>query len=300
MNKLRGLLSFSAIVLLLVLSIAGGCKGQPAPPIGAATPSIDLISAELILRGMAISNDVLVRAVVPSSYANSEWKGTVAYYLDVEPPTSPDEPAITAEGTYQLTQPDPVTQPGPYTIRTANSPFTVWENLTPGEHIFSIQLVDPDLMPLSPPVIAEVTLRVPEQATPNIISMGAQTLAARCDIRFGSPGAPAVSEDPTAEINVSVEVDNFRINGDAIGEAAVPGEGHLIYYLDEEPPTRQGEEALTSSGTYAITDRSVFTWAGCAVGEHTLWVQLVNNDNTPLASPVIGKATLTVPASSCY
>ena len=88
---------------------------------------------------------------------------------------------------------------------------------------------------------------------------------------------------------------NFKLNDDHVGQANVPGEGHYIYYLDVDPPTTQGQPAITAAGTYKITAGSSFTWSQVPTGTHTFALQLVNNDNTSLNPAAIMKTTLTMP-----
>ncbi len=69
---------------------------------------------------------------------NVEGEGHIHYYMDTAVPTAQGEPAITAEGTY---------------VHIANTSYT-WQNVTPGMHNFSVQLVNNDHTPLNPPVLS--------------------------------------------------------------------------------------------------------------------------------------------------
>jgi hypothetical protein len=81
--------------------------------------------------------------------------------------------------------------------------------------------------------------------------------------------------------NVTVSAMAFNIDlADKIGEENVDGEGHLLYFLDEDAPL--------------ATANTTFTFSDVSVGEHTFSVELVNNDNTPLDPPVIVTATVDV------
>src|SRR5688572_18299566 len=76
-----------------------------------------------------------------------DGEGHVHYYIDVgEIPTVDGEPATTDEGTYHA---------------QATTQFT-WEDVEAGEHSFAVQLVNNDHTPLSPPVIAQVTVTAEE------------------------------------------------------------------------------------------------------------------------------------------
>ena len=72
------------------------------------------------------------------------------------------------------------------------------------------------------------------------------------------------------------------------------GEGHIIYYIDVTPPMKAGEPALTASGTYFNTTDKVHVWENVSAGRHTFYVQLVNNDDTPLEPAAVVRAPVTV------
>lgn len=91
---------------------------------------------------------------------------------------------------------------------------------------------------------------------------------------------------------VLVEVSNFKLS-DEIGEQNVVGEGHIHYFLDVEPPTEPGKPAVTAPGTYVDTSELTYYWLDIGTGPHTFWVELVNNDHTPLSPPVIAKSSIT-------
>ncbi len=92
------------------------------------------------------------------------------------------------------------------------------------------------------------------------------------------------------DIETAVKVSNFNLVHKP-GDANVKGEGHLIYYLDVEPPTDPLLPAFTSTGTYGADYGTSHIWMGVAPGAHTFAVQLVNNDHTPLRPPVIARAS---------
>jgi len=105
---------------------------------------------------------------------------------------------------------------------------------------------------------------------------------------------------PSAESTVSgssviikVFIEFFSIAGKT-GLPNVPGEGHIVYYRDVEPPLKAGESALTAAGSYIVTTETSYMWTGISPGEHTFWVQLVNNDNTPLQPPAAVYVPVTV------
>ena len=86
---------------------------------------------------------------------------------------------------------------------------------------------------------------------------------------------------------------NFKIV-DKVGQKNVPGEGHFIYYRDVTPPIVKGETATTAEGTYITTIESRYTWHDIPDGDHIFWVQLVNNDNTPVEPAAAVSVPVTV------
>ncbi|MBE0481505.1 MAG: hypothetical protein IBX68_11070, partial [Dehalococcoidia bacterium] len=97
------------------------------------------------------------------------------------------------------------------------------------------------------------------------------------------------------ETTVEVEVENFELV-DEIGEMAEEGRGHIIYYLDIEPPTEPNMPALpeNENATWVATPDTSYTFENVTAGPHTVYVQLVNNDHTPLDPPVTDQVDFTV------
>jgi hypothetical protein len=85
----------------------------------------------------------------------------------------------------------------------------------------------------------------------------------------------------TGDVTIRAFVERFDIV-DKIGRQNSPEEGHLVYYMDVTPPMEHGKSALSTEGTYAVSTETSYTWKNVEPGEHVFWVQLVNNDNTPL------------------
>jgi hypothetical protein len=128
-------------------------------------------------------------------------------------------------------------------------------------------------------------------------------LAALCACR-SEPVAPGEAQviilDPVADatlntnsVTISVHIDNFKLV-DKNGQPAQPGEGHLLYYSDVTPPLVKGQSALTAEGSYVISTQKTCEWKNLTTGRHNFWVQLVNNDNTPLIPPAAVRLPLTV------
>ncbi len=113
-----------------------------------------------------------------------------------------------------------------------------------------------------------------------------------------APSLEIVSPDDGATlvegpVTVTIEVTDFVVVA-AMGEENVPGEGHIHYYLNAEAPTTSGEPAVTEPGTYAVTTDLSYTWEDVPPGSHTLAVQLVNNDHTPLDPPVVAMVSIEI------
>jgi hypothetical protein len=191
-------------------------------------------------------------------------EGHFHYFIDIEPPTAPGIAAAPDEGVW---------------AHTANTTYT-FINVMPGTHTFSVELVNNDHTPLNPPVVATATVTV-RPPSPRVTVLLPQN---RSVLRPG-------------DITVTVSLANFN-PVDKLGQANAPGEGHIHYYLDAEAPTEPGKPAVTAPGTYAATSATSYTWKNVTPGTHTFWVQLVNNDHTPLSPPVVIKVVVTVSAAA--
>lgn len=97
---------------------------------------------------------------------------------------------------------------------------------------------------------------------------------------------------PTGDVTVTAKVNDFNVV-DKQGQANVPGEGHLHFYLDVAAPTAQGKPAIPTSGVWAHVSATTYTFKDVAAGSHDIYVELVNNDHTPLNPPVVAHITIT-------
>jgi hypothetical protein len=97
----------------------------------------------------------------------------------------------------------------------------------------------------------------------------------------------------TATVTIKTFVERFNLV-DKTGQPNSPAEGHIIYYKDVTPPLEPGESALTAEGSYILSTETSETWSNLQPGRHTFWVQLVNNDNTPLLPPSAVRVYATV------
>jgi hypothetical protein len=100
------------------------------------------------------------------------------------------------------------------------------------------------------------------------------------------------SFDP-GSVTIKVWTENITLV-DKVGQANAPGEGHLIYYLDAAPPVKTGITATTAQGTFVYSTDKTYTWDNLTSGPHTLAVQLVNNDNTPVRAPSAVRVDITI------
>lgn len=100
---------------------------------------------------------------------------------------------------------------------------------------------------------------------------------------------------PAGDVEVTMAAENFNIV-DKVGQPPVAGEGHVHFYIDvDEIPTTAGQPAITTDeSTYHAEATTNYSWPDVEAGEHTLAVQLVNNNHTPLEPPVTAEITVTV------
>ena len=105
-------------------------------------------------------------------------------------------------------------------------------------------------------------------------------------------------------MKVTVQVANFKL-ADKMGEKAVEGEGHIIYYIwngfgtsEYEVPTSFGKPANAGGTGYvaAASAKTIYEWSAPFVrnGRQDLVVQLVNNDHTPLDPPQVYRVTVSI------
>ncbi|MDD1750237.1 MAG: PQQ-binding-like beta-propeller repeat protein [Methanothrix sp.] len=243
----------------LVWPIAG--PGGPTSVIGfrlgATSPAIKFVqptnNAQLAAGDINVSVEVTnFKLTDKLGQANVAGEGHIHYFLDVTAPTTQGVPAVTAPGTY---------------VATASTNYT-WHDVPAGTHTLSVELVNNDHTPLSSPVVQTITV----------------TADTNPRITITQPTNGAITRAGSITVNVSVSNLNLV---DKLGQVNVPGEGHIHYFLDVTPPTTPGQPAVTGPGTYAATADTTYTWQNVPVGLHTLSVELVNNDHTPLSPAVV-------------
>jgi len=140
------------------------------------------------------------------------------------------------------------------------------ENLTrisEGMHLLEVVLAENSGAPLQPRVNASVWFEV---------TAGAPALALITPL----DGQSLNSSSPV----VLVSAGNFRLEHASIGKPNTQGVGHLRAYVDGE--------------SRRSTGHARFPIAGLAAGQHSLRVELVNNDGSPLAPPVRDHSSFTV------
>jgi len=97
------------------------------------------------------------------------------------------------------------------------------------------------------------------------------------------------------EVLVVVQVKKAPLGSGAAGRSDRSYD--LIYYRDVVPPTAAGKPAVTTGGSWEKCTSTSHVWKLSGSGRHTLSVQLVNSDGTPLRSPVVGTVTVNVPST---
>ncbi|NLI54654.1 MAG: hypothetical protein GX417_10110 [Clostridiales bacterium] len=244
-------LSAAALSLVLLLSCAACGFAAESP------------SAKIVEPAAATAGDVTISVDVAgfNTGERNAAQGYIVYYMDTSVPVYYAHSALSKAGTYAVSK---------------ETSYT-WTGVTPGEHKFSVQLVDDDHSPLPAPVVDSTTILV-----------GAPDGAPQLEILNLTDGDSL----PPGNILLVAGVNNFIVSRKDMGVVNRSGEGHLIYYIDEDPPTEQGAPAVTDTSMVS-TDLSRL-WKGITEGSHTFSVQLVNNDDTPLETPVFVTVTIDV------
>ncbi|MGA1822409.1 MAG: hypothetical protein ACMUIG_07775 [Thermoplasmatota archaeon] len=147
---------------------------------------------------------------------------------------------------------------GPYHTTEA-----MFSGISPGDHTVRVELANRDHSMLIPRVYTEFDLKV-------------------------MPGMPMIDivkpMDGTIfyqdHLDLEVMVDNFTLNESAVGGDPVEGEGHYHIYINDD-----------LVGPYTDT---MPTLTGLPAGDHVLKVELVNNDHTPLMTPIMDAVNFTI------
>jgi plastocyanin len=123
------------------------------------------------------------------------------------------------------------------------------------------------------------------------LSMGGTNKSNAPALSITSPSSGASIAGPIITVNVSVQ--NFNIVS-KFGQASVPGEGHIHYFMDVSPPTAPNVEAFTAAGTYVASVSTSYEWTNVTPGQHMFSAELVNNNHTPLQPAVVSSVNITV------
>ena len=128
----------------------------------------------------------------------------------------------------------------------------------------------------------------PSASTPPAASAGAT--AASVTLEQPADGATV----PAGDLVIGVKAAGFQLV-DKLGSPAVPGEGHVLYYVGVDfIPTEPGRPATTAPGTFVASAQPTHRWPGLTPGTYGIGVQLVNNDDTPLVPAATARAKITV------
>lgn len=80
------------------------------------------------------------------------------------------------------------------------------------------------------------------------------------------------------KVPILFSVENFQLVDFQINKLVQPGQGHIHLWLDDTNPTPESAVKLVSDE---------FTFSDVAYGNHTLRAELINNNHSPLAPPVV-------------
>ncbi len=138
------------LLLVLTLMLLPSCR--TTEPLAPEEPGVVLLSPS---DGATLeSGNVQVRVYLQNfsmaadtKQANKAKEGHVIYYLDVSAPLKAVTPATTAPGTF---------------VASTETSYT-WRNVPPGEHVFTVQLVNNDNTPLLPPVTVRAKVNVKDK-----------------------------------------------------------------------------------------------------------------------------------------
>jgi hypothetical protein len=109
--------------------------------------------------------------------------------------------------------------------------------------------------------------------------------ADEASVSFVEPTDGAAVGDP---VTAEVALEGFTINADEVGMQNTEGEGHLHFSMDGgkfDTPKYSGANGelavqLGTDGQYSPATEETITYENLPKGEHTLEVDLVNNDHT--------------------
>ena len=103
-----------------------------------------------------------------------------------------------------------------------------------------------------------------------------------------------------SNVTMTIQITNFAITPQSMdmnnvqGMQNKAGSGHIHWFIDVPAPTDTSKKAETAEGTWKMHDDTSYTFTNVQPGTHTLSVELVNNDMTPLSQPVYQTITVMV------
>ena len=166
--------------------------------------------------------------VEPINQSNAPGEGHLHYYLDALVPTNASEIAVPKTGGYAI---------------STNLSYT-WENVTPGEHNLSVQVVNNDHTPIIPLVFDTINVTVSGNATGNatVIDLAAHNIAFDMDTITVPAGANVTvdftNEDDGVPHNFAVYDSNLRSNSIFVGEIITgPAETNYTFTAPDEAGT---------------------------------------------------------------
>jgi alcohol dehydrogenase (cytochrome c) len=230
-------------------SIIGFKLGSTSPAVKFVSPTDgdDLPAGDLPVTAEVANFNVVDKQGQPAAAG----EGHLHFYLDVEAPTTAGQPAAPPTGIW---------------AHVSGTNYT-FSDVASGTHTISLQLVNNDHTPLNPPVVQKITVKV--DTNPRL--------------KISQPPNGAIKK--TGSITIDASVSNFNVV-DKQGQPAAAGEGHLHFYMDVQPPTDPTKPAVPSGGVWAHISGTSYTFENVPVGIHKFYVQLVNNDHTPV-SPIV-------------
>ena len=171
-----------AIISAFIAAFPGEAAASPAEPPG-TTDVIAITSAAPIEAPAVVSvplegiSDVEV-TITTRNFLFAEDnedtpvknQGRAIYYMDIIPPTGPEGQEFRDKGTSGM---------------IAESSFT-WTDVSPGRYVFSVQLVNNDGTPLTPPEIVSADFEVPA-------SVGTAGISSELALEIEDTGAPTIT-----------------------------------------------------------------------------------------------------------
>ena len=152
------------ITATVTVTIAAASTPPATTPPAAATSTVKITSptagATVPAGTVSVSVDIANFQIQPPGGANAAGVGHIHYYRDVAPPTDPTKGAVTPADAIGVT------------YKAVQTTTATWDNVTAGPHTFSVELVNNDHKPFTPPITATVSVTVAAAATTPPASTG--------------------------------------------------------------------------------------------------------------------------------